>query len=143
MTDLELKTAREKYKILSDGKKEALYFLKYSRAKEFASKFLGINAERVNEVSEKEILRTTFLSTFQNFGTSSNLMVYINCILRENNKIDDMQPELISFDWEKEELKDLVFLPIHSLYCDLETNKPILIDSTQYQDFSKENHIIA
>lgn len=91
------------------------------------------------------MLRRAFLSVFQNTKESSNLLVYLNRIVRINDKIDDGQPDLVSIGWkesrfipenfEKKSITEKQELKAYSLYCDLETNRPLLLGDNIPEEF--------
>ncbi len=140
MTERELKEARINFYRELEGQKRILKCLRCSGSEEFARDFLNVTPEKIEQVDRDTILRNTFLSNFQNTEKSGNIMIYMNRIKRINDKIDDGQPDLTSVNWEAcenipeglenqslTEKEKLMGLRIYSLYCDLETNRPLLL----------------
>lgn len=139
MTDLELSKAKIIYKLHKKGKEDVLRSLSHGGMKSFLNAYANITQEKIEAIAEEEMLKRAFLSTFQNTEESSNLLVYINRIVRTSERIDDGQPDLESVNWElckniPEGLEKLSLydskkenLNVYSLYCDLETNRPLLL----------------
>lgn len=123
MTDLELKKAKEEYKIYLEDKKRLLENISNNT---FAKQFCGLTEERIMAIKEEEILRITFLKNFENTEESCNLIVFLDDIIRNNNEISDVQSELVGVDSKKCYMNKS---NIYSLYCDLENNRPFFFDS--------------
>ncbi len=139
MTNLELEKARNEYYYQLAGKKEMLECMNSYLARKFALN-LGIDKDKIEAITEDMILRNTFLSIFQNTKNSNNLMVYINHIQKTNNRIDDGQPELVSINRKTNNPPQELQLSI--LYCDLETNKPILINSENKEEIKDKTELL-
>lgn len=142
MTDIELEYAKQKYRIALEGKKNLLECVsKYS-----TQQFLGMNTdlteEKIKNISEDEMLRNAFLSVFQNTQENSKFMVFINTVLRNNDKLDDCQPELIGVGPYALNKRVPNGLNTYDLYCSLENNKPILIGDENNNEFIKSAKII-
>lgn len=129
MTDLELKQAREEYEMQLKGRRMLLESLKSKEISAFTQQhFSNVSEKSILEVSEDEILRKAFLSTFGNTKESSNLIIFLNQGLRINSNINDGQPEFVGIGCKQDSLLPME-LSMHLLYCDLETNQPIIINA--------------
>lgn len=145
MTDIELSKAKIIYKLHKQGKEDVLRSLSHGGMKSFLNAYANITQEKIEAIAEEEMLKRVFLSTFQNTEESSNLLVYLNRIVRLNDKIDDAQPDLESINWEESKflpkgveklsIEERKKLKAYSLYCDLETNRPILIGDDIPEEF--------
>lgn len=155
MTDIELKKARIDYKMQLEGQKQLSECLANSSVKTFVSQFFSdTNEESIKNVSKDEILRRSFLKTFQNTEESSHLMVWINYIQKTNANLSDGQPVLESINWKRRKVTELIEmngekllktpngLNIYNLYCDLETNIPYLISEEHKKEFFKKANSI-
>lgn len=141
MTDLELKKARELYKMQLEGQRILLESVANKAVSTFAKQyFADVNEDTIKKIPEDEILRNAFLSTFGNTKESERILFYINCIQREDASISDGRPELLSIDWSKVILDVPKPLNKYNLYCDLETNQPVLVDFTS--DKNRDKNII-
>lgn len=136
MTDLELKNARIAYKMQLEGKRKLLESLANIPIQEFTKQFYpNIKAESILSISDDEILRRTFLRTFQDTKDSMQLMVYLNKVVRNNGTISDAFPYFESIIWDNSIKCDLLGEKIYTLFCDLETNNPILIPNYSLNEF--------
>ena len=155
MTNIELENARHLYYTCLEGKKNLLGWIEYKPAHVFANQYLDINRDKIRKITTDEILRTSFLSIFSNTENSSSLLIYLNRIQRKTEKIDDEKPHLKSVNWEKcinipEGLEHLSLteeerengVNIYSLYCDIETNKPVLYGDSTPNRFDNIDNII-
>lgn len=154
MTDIELKNARVNYKMQLEGQRKLLECLANNSVKTFANQFFSdTNEESITAVSKDEILRRSFLKTFQNTKQSNNLMVWLNYIQRTNANLCSGRPVLESIDWRLENMMELIRmngekllktqngLNIYNLYCDLETNTPYLVNDEEKQNFFEKRHL--
>lgn len=138
MTELELKQARETYKMQLEGQRMLLESVANKAVFAFTKQyFSNVSEENIKSISEDEILRNAFLSTFENTKESSQILFYINCIQRKDACISDGQPELTSIDWFKGDVPEP--LNKYNLYCDLETNQPRLMELSSNKDNSNSN----
>ena len=151
MTEIELKNARYLHYMSLEGKKSILSWLEYKPAQIFAYEYLCLGPQKIKEITEEEILRNSFLSISGNTKETNNLLVYLNRIQRKSEKIDDEKPHLKSVNWEKcihmpegLEIESVSEndLKIYSLYCNLETNQPILYGNSTKNRFDNVGNII-
>lgn len=142
MTDLELKQARETYKMQVEGQQMLLERVANKAVFAFTKQyFSNVSEESIMSISKDEILRNAFLSIFGNTKESSQILFYINCIQRKDACISDGRPELTSIDWSKGFLDVPKPLNKYNLYCDLETNQPRLIELSSDENNSDQNII--
>lgn len=145
MTDIELSKARIIYKLHKKGQKDVLENVSHGSMNFFLKTYMNITQEKIASITDDEMLRRAFLSVFQNTKESNNLLVYLNRIVRINDKIDDGQPDLVSIGWkeskfipenfEKKSITEKQELKAYSLYCDLETNRPLLLGDNIPEEF--------
>lgn len=142
MTDRELDIARRKYKQLLEGKRKMLECFNDKDLKSFAFDYYGINEEKILSIQKEEIIKRAFLSTFQETNQSNNIMVYLNLIQKTNSEIDGIQSEFVSINWKNANQPLPKGLQMYSLYCDLETNNPILVDMNNFETFCANSLLI-
>lgn len=142
MTLNEQINACEKYKRYLEEKERLLTLLKQEEDNLFLKDFVSIDRRNIEEISPEKMLQRAFLTSV-NPNVSSGLMVYINDIIRTDASLSDGRPTLVSYDNGYEELEAYKKgLNIYSLYSDLETNRPILINVDNIRDFKDENYVI-
>lgn len=143
MTELELKQARETYKMQLEGQQMLLERVANKAVFAFTKQyFSNVSEESIMSISKDEILRNAFLSIFGNTKESSQILFYINCIQRKDACISDGRPELTSIDWSKGFLDVPKPLNRYKLYCDLETNQPRLIELSNQLNYNDSHNII-
>lgn len=125
MTDIELNKLRTKYNMYLEGQKKILECMKNEDVQCFAQKYFNLNAVNISAITKDTLLRNIFLNFFQNNEQNGNLFVYLNQIERINSDLINGQA-LVSVDYQKKFLMNE--FSIYPLYCNLETNKPILVD---------------
>lgn len=125
MTDIELNKLRTEYNTYLEGQKKILECMKNEDVQCFAQKYFNLNGESISAITKDTLLRNIFLNFFQNNEQNGNLFVYLNQIERINSDLINGQA-LVSVDYQKKFLMNE--LSIYPLYCNLETNKPILVD---------------
>ncbi len=142
MTDMELSKAKKEYKELIEGKKRLIYFFNGSLNNKFAFNYFNVDKEKVNAITNDVILRNTYLSVFQETKESSNLLVYINHIARLNDTINDGQPDFVSIDWKKKQETMPNGMHNYALFCDLETNHPVLFEDNTINEWAHLMNVI-
>lgn len=136
MTEFELQKARDEYKKQIEGKRLLLEALKNESISSFTKHyFANVKDSNIQSFTNDEILRNVFLSTFRDTKESKNLYIYINRIKRKNVFISDGQPILESISWENAGKERFGDLELYSFYCDLETNKPLLVGKNEIDAF--------
>lgn len=140
MTNTELSKAKAIFKLYKQGKEDVLKSLSHGGIKSFLNTYLGVTQEKIESITEEEMLKTAFLTVSQN--NNSNLFVFINLIQRLNDRIDDAQPDLMSINWEDDEKWKEKGMRLFELYCNLETNRPLLIEIDNRLPFLEKAYII-
>lgn len=147
MTIQEINNAKRAYWQSVQGKEILLKLISSCKINQFVTTYMrDFNSSQITSISDDYILQTSFLSESHNTKASNNLMVYLNNIERLDSSIDAEKPILNSVDWNvlhKEESKNLPnSLPIFKLYCDLETDRPVLIGQDDFEKFQQKSNII-
>lgn len=139
MTEIELKQAKENYKMLLEGRRILLESVANKAVSTFTKQyFSNVSEESIMSITKDEILRNAFLSTFGETKESSNLIIFLNQGLRINSNINDGQPEFVGIGCKQDSLLPME-LSMHLLYCDLETNQPIIINAENPDEIRYRN----
>lgn len=139
MTEIELKQAKENYKMLLEGRDMLFESVANMAVSTFTKQyFSNVSEESIMSITKDEILRNAFLSTFGNTKESSNLIIFLNQGLRINSNINDGQPEFVGIGCKQDSLLPME-LSMHLLYCDLETNQPIIINAENPDEIRYRN----